>query len=81
MLGYSINITYKTLIFGLKVTYKAYNNINTLLSILFFAICKYWLKNERTVNINYFIYKDLAKWKYIYEKMAFDLNILTRFTD
>ena len=59
LLGIELKLTYKTLVFGYKFTYEAYKQVKILLSHIFFAIYKYWLKNNHLLNIKYWIFCEL----------------------
>ena len=43
-LGFSVKMSMKTLIFGYKLTYSAYTDVNKVISNIFYIIYKYWLK-------------------------------------
>ena len=45
-LHYEILFTYKLLIFGYKISYPAYDDINMMLSHIFYAVYKNWLEND-----------------------------------
>ena len=73
-IGFSLRLTYKTLLFGHKVIYPAYTSLNDLLSYIFYAIYKHWLHNNMQTDIGIWlhshllvrlkIYKDLNDKKY-----------------
>ena len=50
-LGISVKLTLKTLIFGYKIAYPAYDQLNNLLTHIFYAIFKFWVKNDPHLNI------------------------------
>ena len=56
LLGIELKLTYKTLVFGYKLTYEAYKQVNILLSHICFAIYPYWLKNDGVMNVKYWIF-------------------------
>lgn len=70
MFHFDLKISYKILIFGYKSKYEAYNNVNTVLSHLFYAIYSYWLHNDISKCMDNWIYNELKKWKHLYEEMG-----------
>ena len=79
LLGIELKLTYKTLVFGYKLTYEAYKQVNILLSHIFFAIYKYWLKNNHLLNIKYWIFCELKNWQKIYNNMKCGPSIISKF--
>ena len=54
-LGFSVKISMKTLIFGYK-----------LISHIFYTIYKYWLKNDRSINLKGWVFSQLKQLKSVY---------------
>lgn len=79
LLGIELKLTYKTLVFGYKLIYEAYKQVNILLSHIFFAIYKYWLKNSHLLNIKYWIFCELKNWQKIYNNMKYGPSIISKF--
>ena len=50
-LQFNIKMTYKTLLFGHRIKYSAYNRVNNIISQIFYSIYKYWLKNDSVICI------------------------------
>ena len=71
----NVKLTYKVLILGHKTSYEAYDKLNLLISHIFYAIYKYWLKNDDSKNIMTWVYMELVHWQriYIYRKQKFTL--------
>ena len=65
-LGFSVKISMKTLIFGYKLTYNAYTDVNKLISHIFYTIYKYWLKNDRSINLKGWVFSQLKQLKSVY---------------
>lgn len=78
-LGIELKLTYKTLLFGYKLTYSAYTQLNVLLSHIFFAIYKYWIKNDNMINIKHWIFYELKHWQAVYNNMKQGLDIMNKF--
>ena len=74
-----IHITYKTLILGYKATYPAYEDINTLLSHIFFAVYRFWIQNDSSIDINIWVFSELKKWQNIYENTKHAYEIISGF--
>ena len=55
-LKFNVKLTYKTLLFGYKIHYNGYDKVNNLISQIFYAIYKYWLRNNNTL--------DIRQWEY-----------------
>ena len=55
----NIKMTYKTLLFGYKISYPAYDTVNILVAQIFYAICKYWLKNDGFLCIKRWVYSHI----------------------
>ena len=72
--GYNIKMTYKLLIMGYKCMYNAYDDINTLLSIIFYSICKFWIRNDKSICINSWIKAELTRWKCILDETSWNCN-------
>ena len=68
-LGFTIKLTYKILILGYKEMYQAYNPLNTLLSLVFFSVYKYWIHNNAHVSITAWIYSYLNLYKNIFKEL------------
>ena len=49
--------------------YQAYNPLNTLLSLVFFSIYKYWIHNNAHVSITAWIYSYLNLYKNIFKEL------------
>lgn len=79
LLGYGIKITYKTLVFGYKCSYEAYNRINILISHVFYAIYKYWIKNDSSIDIKQWVLHDLIYWEAIYQKTKVKNTLIKEF--
>ena len=76
-LHYDINFNYKLLIFGYKISYPAYDDINTWISHIFFAVYKYWLKNDENKVLTWWIKSELISWNQTYNITAmFNMQIL-----
>ena len=74
-----IHITYKTLILCHKATYPAYEDINTLLSHIFFAVYRFWIQNDSSIDINIWVFSELKKWQNIYGKTKHANEIISGF--
>ena len=53
----------------------AYTQLNLLLPHIFYAIFKYWVKNNSSLNIKNWIFCKLKYWQLVYShtKASFDL--------
>ena len=71
----NVKLTYKVLILGHKTSYEAYAKLNLLISHIFYAIYKIWLKNDDSKNIMTWVYMELVHWQriYSYRKQKFTL--------
>ena len=69
-IGFTMKLTYRTLLFGHKATYTAYQPVNNLLSYIFYAIYKHWLHNN--------VQTDIATWLHSHlifrKKIHLELN-------
>lgn len=80
-IGFNVKITYKTLIIGHKLAYNAYKPLNLLISHIFYAIFKYWVKNDKTINIKCWTICELKKWDVIYKRSQERLDIIEKFIE
>ena len=80
-LGISAKLTLKTLIFGYKTVYPAYNHLNRLLTHIFYAIFKFWVKNEPNIEIIHWIFCELDYWKRVYIHTKINIDLLNKFLD
>ena len=80
-LGISVKLTLKTLIFGYKTVYPAYNHLNRLLTHIFYAIFKFWVKNEPNIEIKHWIFCELDYWKRVYIHTKINIDLLNKFLD
>ena len=78
-LGFELRLSYKILILGYKISYHSYSEINQLLSHIFFAIYKYWIKNDYNLNKNNWIFSQLNQWQNIYSNTAWKFDLLNKF--
>ena len=78
-LGFELRLSYKILILGYKLSYHSYSEINQLLSHIFFAIYKYWIKNDYNLNKNNWIFSQLNQWQNIYSNTAWKFDLLDKF--
>ena len=78
-LGFELRLSYKILILGYKISYHSYSEINQLLSHIFFAIYKYWIKNDYNLNKNNWIFSQLNQWQNIYSNTAWKFDLLDKF--
>lgn len=78
LLGFTLKITLKTLVFGYKCSYNAYEELNTILSHIFYAIYKYWIKNDMSIDIKHWIFIQLRYWLCIYAETKTN-NLLKEF--
>ena len=65
IIGFDFKLVHKTLIFGHKIIYPAYKNLNYLISCIFFAIYKHWLHNNKNTSIDAWIQSHLILRKNI----------------
>ena len=65
IIGFDFKLVHKTLIFGHKIIYPAYKNLNYLISCIFFAIYKHWLYNNKNTSIDAWIQSHLILRKNI----------------
>lgn len=82
-LGFTVKLSMKTLIFGYKLTYDAYTDVNTLISYIFYSIYKYWIKNDGSINIKQWVFVQLKQCKslYFYTKYKSYYTFLNKFID
>ena len=78
-LGYDIKLSYKILIFGYKITYTAYEQINALLSHIFYAIYKYWINNNSNILVKHWLFCELKHWQDVYYHMKDSFELLNKF--
>ena len=64
---------------GYKISYHSYSEINQLLSHIFFAIYKYWIKNDHNLNKNNWIFSQLKHWQNIYSNTTWKFDLLNKF--
>ena len=67
-IGFTLKLTYKTLLFGHKIAYPAYGPLNNLLSYIFHAIYKHWLHNNKQVDIEPWLHSHLIMRQKIYKE-------------
>ena len=70
-LHYDILFTNKLLIFGYKISYPAYDDINMMLLHIFYAVYKYWLENDDKKELISWIKRDLNVWNRTYKTTTF----------
>ena len=75
----NIQITYPLLIFGYKINYNCYSQVNTLLSHIFFSVYKHWLRNEPDMTISQSVYQELTWWNQIYKEGEKNANFFNSF--
>lgn len=80
-LGFTVKLSIKTLIFGYKLTYNAYHDVNKLLSYIFYTIYKYWLKNDMSINAKKWVFNELKQWKSLYYHTKEKFLFLSQFID
>ena len=75
-LQYDIHFNYKLLIFGYKISYPAYDTLNTVISHIFFAVYKYWLENDENKELAWWIKRELINWNQTYNITTQNMQIL-----
>ena len=80
-LGFTLKMSMKTLIFGHKLTYKAYSDVNKLISYIFYNIYKYWLKNDSSINLTQWVLHRLKQLNTLYHYTKDNFSILNKFID
>ena len=68
-IGFSLKLTYKTLLFGHKAIYTAYQPLNNLLSYIFHAIYKHWLHYNMQTDIEIWLHSHLVMRNKIYKEL------------
>ena len=69
VIGFHTKLTYRILLFGYKAIYPAYDTFNTLLSNIFLALYRYWLHDNKQVDLNMWLPSHLNLQKKIYEEL------------
>ena len=69
VIGFHTKLTYRILLFGYKAIYPAYDTFNTLLSNIFLALYRYWLHDNKQVDLNMWLLSHLNLQKKIYEEL------------
>ena len=59
LLGIEVKLSFKTLIFGYKTAYSAHTQFSRLLTHIFYAIFKFWVKNDNSINLQNWIFCEL----------------------
>ena len=77
-LHYDTLFTYKLLIFGYKISYPAYDDINMMLSHIFYAVYKYWLENDDKKELISWIKRDLKVWNRTYKTTTFKAEAMDK---
>ena len=80
-LGFALKLSLKTLIFGHKLTYKAYNDVNKLVSYIFYSIYKYWLKNDNSINPTQWVLYQLKQMNILYHHTKNNFSFLNKFLE
>ena len=78
-LGFGVKVSYRNLLFGHKIVYPAYAQLNLLLSHIFYAIFKYWVKNNRLLSIKNWIFCELKYWQLVYSHTKASFDLLNKF--
>ena len=68
-IGFSLKLTNKTLLFGHKAIYSAYQTINNLISYIFYAIYKHWIHDNLQADIQTWVHTHLVMRKKIYKEL------------
>ena len=77
----NIQITYPLLIFGYKIDYNCYSQVNILLSHIFFSVYKHRLRNEPDMIISQSVYQELTWWNQIYKESEKNANFFNSFLE
>lgn len=78
-LGFGVKLSYRNLLFGHKIVYPAYTQLNLLLSHIFYAIFKYWVKNNSSLSIKNWIFCELKYWQLVYSHTKASFDLLNKF--
>ena len=76
LLGIEVKLSLKTLIFGYKTAYSAYTQINRLMTHICYAIFKFWVKNDNSINLQNWIFCELKYWQIVYSHTQAKCEIL-----